>query len=668
MAKKSSYKSICLLVSAALLASLSTNAAQGANIFDYFNQKKQERLQREQALEQQRLQQQNQQQQRAQPAAPVNPVQQPVKRVVVDPPKIFDYRPDKLVEIDFSKVKFRHTAGVETINDLLDTEIPQDNDTQTSNNDALADNVGQPIADPLDASETAFVAAAQSLPAIKAEKDIADALTKYYAGHPKLIWSSNNVLSDKAKALQVFLSHANEDGLDPNEYLVNFPQLADSDLEKQTQEILAFDVKLTARLLRYSVDAGAGRIVADRLSAFHDLPRRKIDLDAVLKELVESEHPEQILADLEPKSLWYQRLKNELNALDTQENGARIEIAGNTVIKVGQSNEELPKIISLILIKAPHTYLESHKQVLEDNRQSIIYNEELLQAVKDLQKAMGRASDGIIGPATIRSLQGDNIDDKREKIITSMERLRWLPHEFSDRYVFINQPAYKAQYFEDGKEVLSMKVVVGSARHQTYFFYDNISLVTFNPTWGVPRSIVLNEMMPRILKDPAYLARNGYEVFNASGKKVDASSVNWASVASKGYGVNIRQKPGTSNALGELKILFPNKHDIYLHDTPSKAAFQRDMRAISHGCVRLADPRSMAAAVMGKEKDGLKRYFGKDERTVKLDITVPVYLTYFTAWPDANDQGIHYYADVYDRDKVQKIASDKIKKMRLENM
>ncbi|UXM93997.1 L,D-transpeptidase family protein [Bartonella sp. HY329] len=661
MAKKSSYKSVCILISGAILASLSVNSANSANIFDYFNQKKQERLQREQQMRQQQLMQQQVQPRQI---APVDPAPQPIKRVVVEPPKIFDYRPDKLVEIDFSNVEFKPALVADDVNLLLDNAVVN-SDVEAVNND---DNDGlvEVQADALNPDETQFVENARALPAIKAEKQVSDALVKYYASHPKLIWSSGNMLSDKAIAVQKFLKNASDDGLDPTEYMVEFPELDGS--AEDAQAILAFDVKFTARLLRYSVDAGAGRVVADRLSAFHDLPRRKIDLDHIIKELAESDQPEKLLANFEPLSPWYKKLKAELAILNAQESAPRIEIANNTVIKPGKTNDELPKIISLILDKAPQTYLGVHRQLLEDNSQNTVYSDELVVAVKDLQKALGKASDGVIGPATIRALQGDNVAAKRQKIITSLERLRWLPHEFSERYVFINQPAYKAQYFEDGKEVLAMKVVVGSQRHQTYFFYDDISLVTFNPTWGVPRSIVMNEMMPRILKDPAYLSRNGYEVFNASGKKVDAGSVNWGSVATKGYGVNIRQKPGTSNALGELKILFPNKHDIYLHDTPSKAAFQRDMRAISHGCVRLADPRAMAAAVMGLEKDGLKRYFGKDERTVKLDVKVPVYLAYFTAWPDAENGSIQYYDDVYNRDGAQQTASDKIKKMRLENM
>ena len=157
-------------------------------------------------------------------------------------------------------------------------------------------------------------------------------------------------------------------------------------------------------------------------------------------------------------------------------------------------------------------------------------------------------------------------------------------------------------------------------------------MVVFNPSWGVPRSIVVNEMLPRIMRDRSYLDRNGYEVYQ-NGKKVSANAVNWSAVAAGKAHVGIRQKPSLDNALGELKILFPNAHDIYMHDTPAKSYFARDMRALSHGCIRLERPRERAAAVMGAKVAELNKYFGGNERGIKVKEPVPIYIAYFTAWP-----------------------------------
>jgi murein L,D-transpeptidase YcbB/YkuD len=180
---------------------------------------------------------------------------------------------------------------------------------------------------------------------------------------------------------------------------------------------------------------------------------------------------------------------------------------------------------------------------------------------------------------------------------------------------------------------------------------DKIETVEFNPYWGVPRSIIVNEMLPKLYADPSYLDRLGYEVSTASGRKVSSSSVDWYNVGANGAPINVRQRPGARNALGSVKILFPNKHAIYMHDTPAKSLFKKDRRAFSHGCVRLHDPHAMAAAVLGKSKEYVKKRIAQgknDADTVEADI--PVYVAYFTAWP-APDGTVEYFDDVYGRDK-----------------
>ncbi len=340
-----------------------------------------------------------------------------------------------------------------------------------------------------------------------------------------------------------------------------------------------------------------------------------------------------------------------------------IRISLNGIIKPGDTNDQLSKVVALISRHAPAGYLAQHKQVLDTHASGDVYDPELVSAIKDYQKLSGSTPDGVIGRNTLSALQGEQSSIKRDRILYSMERLRWLPHDFGTRYVMVNQPAYRAEYFEDGKEKLAMNVVIGSPTHQTYFFYNKVQTVVFNPSWGVPRSIILNEMLPKVMRDTSYLDRNGYEVY-AGGKKVSASAVNWSAVAAGKAHVGIRQKPSLDNALGELKILFPNAHDIYMHDTPAKSYFSRDMRALSHGCIRLERPRDMAAAVLGTSVTDLEKYFGKNERGIKVKEPVPVFISYFTAWPEA-DGKIHYYGDVYDRDSGLQKAFDKTAGSRL---
>ncbi|MGU3574946.1 murein L,D-transpeptidase [Brucellaceae bacterium C25G] len=556
----------------------------------------------------------------------------PVARVKVTGPQIYDYKTDKLARIDFSK-----------INDAVaSSSVISDISLATSDERVLAD---EKQADHgfFDQIKSHFTAVE-----VKAEKPIAEAIAAFYADQKQLLWIDENGATPRAENLLAFLDNADEDGLNPNDYAVEEVgiNVDDSD-DERLQKLAKFEIAMSARALRYAVDVGEGRIVANRLSGFHDLPRGRVLPAEVLSSLSKQDDAAVYLQSFQPQSKWYQALKAELGKLTPVKK--EIRIASDLLLKPGQENSELRNVVAVLLKKAPASYLNTHQAVLQQYAQSDIYEPELVAAIKDYQSLTGNTPDGVIGRSTVAALQGELTSVKRDRLIYSMERLRWLPHEFGDRYAFVNQPAYRAYFYDNGEETQAMNVVIGSRTHQTYFFYNKIQTVVFNPSWGVPRSIIVNEMLPKIMNDSSYLSRNGYEVY-ANGKVVPASSVNWSSVAAGKTHVGIRQKPSLDNSLGELKILFPNSHDIYMHDTPAKSYFKRDMRALSHGCIRLERPRDMAAAVLGKSVEDLKPYFGKNERGIRVPEPMPVYVAYFTAWLDEASGQIKYYDDVYDRD------------------
>jgi murein L,D-transpeptidase YcbB/YkuD len=562
----------------------------------------------------------------------------PIKRVVVTAPTNYDYKPEGLVQIDFSKV---------------DTQITASSDQGTDISPSMTmDEFGLKI-DHLKAAH------------VLAEKEISDAIVSYYATKQRPIWTASYDVTRQAKAVVALFARAADDGLDPQDYAVPVPSddYDRANIPARLKELADFELSMSARALRYAMDQGEGRINPNRLSGFHDFAMGRVKPREVIEQLASSNDPAATLVAFEPQNKWYAELKQNLHELgDTNE--PTVSIAPGTMIRPGDTNPELRNIVALIRAKAPQDYLATHRIVLAAHENSYIYDESLVEAIKDFQKAQGRKADGIIGSSTIKSLQTETTLSKRNRILYSMERLRWLPHDFGKRYVFINQPAYRAQYFDDNTEKLAMNIVVGSPTNQTYFFDDMIETVVFNPSWGVPRSIILNEMMPKILSNPSYLENSGYEVYDKSGRVVPSSSINWYQVASNGGGVGIRQKPSLDNALGELKILFPNSHDIYMHDTPAKSYFKRDMRALSHGCIRLERPRDMAAAVLGVPVEDLKHYFGKNERSVKVKDQLPVYVSYFTAWPDAMTGEIKYYDDVYERDAYLEKAFVKTRAIR----
>lgn len=654
----------------------SANAA--SNLMDLFREKREAREMQRQQIQQpvQQVPQAAGAARTAKPAGAAQPAKTataPVKTVAVKGPQTYDYKPEKLVKVDFTAVDMQLTAAIsEKEGGLLPSALYAEAVDFISTLPQRADGLINPVAKKTAVqTDTALVTAvldAMKATDVKAEQSVAEAIVSFYATEQALLWSDGLNVSSRAEDVLALFERAEEEGLVPAEYAVKVPDLTFDVAQKdqRIREMAVFEINLTARALRYALDAGEGRVIANRLSGFHDLPRNRIKPELVLKALAADAEPAETLAAFNPQNSYYQKLKAQLASMKPETKNT-VRIAADTLIKPGQDNAELPKILALIVQKAPAGYLNSYQEMFDRHKDGTLYDPELVAAVRDYQKLMGKTPDGVIGRATIAGLQGETSSVKRERILYAMERLRWLPRDFGQRYVFVNQPAYRAQYFDQGKEQLAMDVVIGSPRNQTHFFYDTISTVVFNPSWGVPRSIVMNEMMPRILADSGYLDRNNYEVI-AGGKRVASSSVNWSAVAQGKAHVGVRQKPGPNNALGELKILFPNSHDIYLHDTPSKAAFKRDMRAISHGCIRLADPRAMASAVMSTGEENLTKYFGKNERGIKVPSGVPIYLTYFTAWPDEASGKIRYYDDVYARDEGLAKAFQKTEQSRVAAM
>jgi murein L,D-transpeptidase YcbB/YkuD len=363
---------------------------------------------------------------------------------------------------------------------------------------------------------------------------------------------------------------------------------------------------------------------------------------------VEQDKAAQYLLSLHPSHSAFAVLKDELAVLHQSVDDA-VVVAPDAFVRPGNSHVEIPNIIKAISKRGSTELLERHGDVLAAYDGSELYSETLVDLVKDFQKENKLKPDGIIGARSVAKMSDVPIASKINRVVLAMERLRWHPRNFGNRYVFINQPAYRASYLSGGKVALSMKVVVGKPSNQTNFFYDKIERVVYNPYWGVPRSILVNEMLPKLRKNPGYLDQRGYEVTTISGQRISSSSVDWYGVGAN-FGYNVRQTPGPRNALGELKILFPNKHNIYMHDTPAKSLFGRSKRALSHGCVRLHRPRQMAAAVLGSNLSSIRAKLGAGHNSQNLKQKIPVYVAYFTAWPSSSGK-VQYYGDMYRRDR-----------------
>jgi murein L,D-transpeptidase YcbB/YkuD len=482
-----------------------------------------------------------------------------------------------------------------------------------------------------------------------AEKDIGKAVVDYYAANPEFIWVTGFSANSRAQdALRTFGDAASH-GMVPAEYAVAVPAagFAMDDTASRLQELIRFELTMSARVLRYIRDAYSGRINPNLISGYHDFAPETLDMASALKVLAITYDAREYLESFHPKLPEYQALRVELETLGASEEN-EIVVDPKLLLKPGESSAELPKMIALIAANSAEDLRIEFADVIAQHGTGEVYVAELVPLIKAAQKSVGLKSDGVIGPRTVSKLAGESKADRIAKLRYALEEIRWLPQELGATRVFINQPSFMASYFEDNLEKLTTRTVIGAPANQTSFFMDEIEQVDFNPYWGVPQSIIVNEMLPRLMRDPGYLDRAGYEVTDAKGKRVSSASVNWGAYGSK-VPFGVRQTPSEANALGAVKILFPNKHAIYMHDTPQKQFFERDNRALSHGCIRLQDPRGMAAAVLGKSREYVDGKIAAGHSSEKVTRKIPVYVAYFTAWPTPNG-AVEYFNDVYDRD------------------
>ncbi len=503
-------------------------------------------------------------------------------------------------------------------------------------------------------AQTIFeVLKAASLSTKVTQKQKQDIVAFYKARSFKSVWTDMDGISSKGKQLLAYLAMSGSDGLNAVDYLPAGLTGFNDDLavvESDLELIAQLDINLTAMTVRYGQHASGGRIVPNRLSGYHDLAPPKIASSKIIAAVTKANNPESYLASLHPSHKSYGAFKSALASLDNQapeKSFAHIPTGGS--IKLHRSDER----ILLIRKRLQDTGLLA-KPVEEDTSakaQLSYYDDALFDAVKEFQKSKGLSADGIVGRRTFAAFNGRKKVNKRNLLVMNMERMRWLPRDFGNKHVFVNQASFKLEVMNNNRQVWQTRIVVGKPKNQTSFFIDKMETVVFNPYWGVPQSIITKEMLPRLQANPGYLDQRGFEVYNGRGKKVSSSSIDWYNYGGSRVPFSVRQPPGTRNALGRIKFLFPNKHAIYLHDTPSKHLFARSSRAYSHGCVRVKNPLKFAENILGWSRSRIddKIAAGKN-RSVRLKNSIPVYLTYFTAWADQQGN-VSYFGDVYGRDR-----------------
>ncbi len=461
------------------------------------------------------------------------------------------------------------------------------------------------------------------------------------------LWTRDSVPTLAARRLIARLGQAEQDGLRERDYALP-ADLARTAGKLDEMRAARFEVLLSAALLAYADHAQAGRIEPNSLSKNITLAPQRPDPAAVMAALAASADPVATLDGYNPRHPGFQALRAKLAELTRP--GAAAEkppvVPEGATLKQGMRDARVAVLRARLGLeaKAPvaadaatgETAEAAGVQEAGGTAGADLFDAEVKAAVLAFQKDNGLHPDGVVGPRTLLALNAVSDDGMAvSDIVANLERWRWMPRDLGAFHILVNIPEFKARLFRDGAQVYETRVVVGKPANQTPVFSDVMDHVIVNPYWNVPYSIASEELLPSILADPSYLARKNYEVV-AGGRVIGAGSVDWGSVNLNA--VRIRQRPGGGNALGQIKFMFPNRHSVYLHDTPSKSLFARPSRAFSHGCVRVQDPFDFADALLQLDPDWnaakLKAMIGGSEKRVDLTKTVPVHLAYFTAFVD----------------------------------
>lgn len=473
-------------------------------------------------------------------------------------------------------------------------------------------------------------------------------------------WFKNHQVVPQAQKMLGIIKRAGEEGLDPKEYQVKdfeklFADLKDArkDTAKRSALEKEIDVALSGTYLNWASDYYRGVVPPRENKGIDwDVKRNKIKLHKALLTVLGNRESKYPYAEFQPLHQEYTNLKKGLARYRTiQAKGGWPTIPAGTKLKPGQSSDAVP-----VLRKRLEVNTASGQDSAAKNTN--IYDEQLVSAVKAFQGQNGLNPDGNIGPETVRLLNIP-IQERISQIIINMERWRWIPKSFEADHIIVNIPEYKLKLFKDSQEVMNMKVIVGKEMNATPIFSDRMEYVVVAPYWNIPPNILRDEIAPKVAADPGYLERNDMEVITEKGTVVSPSSVDWSGAGTDGFGYIVRKRPGPNNDLGNVKFIFPNVDNIYLHDTPRDELFSQAKRGFSHGCVRVEKPLELAEELLKDVPGGwnrskiMQQVSTQKEKYIPLKAKLPVYLVYFTAWADSNGN-VSFREDIYGHDRTLK--------------
>ncbi|MBB3169749.1 murein L,D-transpeptidase YcbB/YkuD [Simiduia aestuariiviva] len=467
----------------------------------------------------------------------------------------------------------------------------------------------------------------------------------YQARGFKTLWVAENGLTEQAKQLIHEIDSIGNEGLLPEDYSAAlFVQWLREPAALST-ELLDAELLLSDRFLTLVNHLSAGKTDPNQVAEQWRAPLVSDQGLVFLEKMAAGQALATVLDSARPQQARYRRLIDALAQMRALATEPWPAFSLRPSIKREGRDSRLPDIARRLQLLGDLDVQWSGSSLDAD----------LIEAVRNFQRRHGLQQDGDIGPETFRALNVTPAE-RAVQIMVNLERWRWLDSDLGKKFLLVNIAGFDLRVIENDDRILQQPVIVGRDYRKTPVFSDKIRYLVFNPTWTVPAKLAIQDKLPEIKANPNYLAEYGFTVYRGGSQDiVDPSTVDWATVNAKNFNFRLVQAPGPLNALGQVKFMFPNSHDVYLHDTPARELFDKHQRAFSSGCIRVADPLLLAELLLKEEgwtREQIDQLVASGvTKTVPLKTPVPVHIEYWTAWVDSRNT-LYFRNDIYQRDRV----------------
>jgi murein L,D-transpeptidase YcbB/YkuD len=509
----------------------------------------------------------------------------------------------------------------------------------------------------------------------------------YYKNGYQPLWIDEKGLKE-SRYKDLLSNITNDLTLNKHGYLLKATHLLEKELEYNIskEELFRVEIKLTSLYYDFLKHSLYGEILWKNFAGkLRNQRRYRINAKWIkerpnfdIKKLISNPDINSTIEEILPKNFGYNKLLQALEKLyEIKERGAWSKLPYFKVLKKGSTGEIVLKLRERL--KASNDYIscernsskETINKINNENNSSVkeqhidpdaIFGECLERAVKHFQKRHGLTVDGIVGGGTQKALNV-SIDKKINTVLINIDRVKWLPRHNNQRYLIVNLPEFMLHYIEDKKVKKQLRVIIGDKKHPTPIFSQEISYIVLNPYWKIPEGIVRREVIPKMIRNRNYLRKQGivaHRTWDENSRIINVRNLYWEQYLWRGvkFPYRLMQPPGPRNALGKIKFKFPNQFAVYLHDTPTRHLFKKDIRAFSHGCVRLSNPKSLFDTIASFNKNiDIKRadkiLKGKRKVQYNLKNKLPIYIIYLTAGM-SNEGDLEFRNDIYRYDKFTK--------------